>query len=256
MTRTEALNFLELPEKVTTFQVKQRLLEKLEYYENLSSNAPSDFLRKLNERHAEKVKAIQQEFPEWDPKKPEVSIEFPEDETDKALKEAEEAAGPLTTPIIISTKDKRNVDAKARFPDPPGWLIMHTEDRPSKTFALSAGNNYIGRKADPLLNPFIVIDDDTFISKVHAVVYVEQGVEPGFFVMDDAVSNGGKESRNGTFLNGDPVRIAQKTKLEEGDTIQVGHTKLMLKVNKASIQHIVQEVKKSKFIHTVVLGKP
>jgi hypothetical protein len=27
-------------------------------------------------------------------------------------------------------------------------------------------------------------------------------------------------------------------------------------VNKASIQHIVQEVKKSKFIHTVVLGKP
>ena len=174
----------------------------------------------------------------------------------KALKEEEEAAGPLTTPIIISSKDKRNVDAKARFPYPPGWLIMHTEDRPSKTFALSAGNNYIGRKADPLLNPFIVIDDDTFISKVHAVVYVEQGVEPGFFVMDDAVSNGGKESRNGTFLNGDPVRIAQKTKLEEGDTIQVGHTKLMLKVNKASIQHIVQEVKKSKFIHTVVLGKP
>ena len=57
-------------------------------------------------------------------------------------------------------------------------------------------------------------------------------------------------------MNGYPVRIAQNTKLEEGDTIQVGHTKLMLKVNKASIQHIVQEVKKSKFIHTVVLGKP
>ncbi len=256
MTRIEALNFLELPEKVTPFQVKQRLLEKLEYYESLSVNAPSDFLRKLNARHLEKVKAIQQEFPEWDPQKPEISVEFPEDEMDKALKEAEEAAGPLTTPIIISSKDKRNTDVKIKFPDPPGWLIMHTEDRPSKTFALSAGNNYIGRKADPLLNPFIVIDDDTFISKVHAVVYVEQGEDLSFFVMDDAVSNGGRESRNGTFLNGNPVRISRKTKLQEDDTIQVGHTKLILKVNKASIQHIVQEVKKSKFIHTVVLGRP
>lgn len=255
MTHIEALNFLELPEKVTAFQVKQRLLEKLEYYENLSHNAPSDFLRKLNARHAEKIKAIQQEFPEWDPQKPETSIEFPEDETDKALKEAEEAAGPLTTPIIISSKDMRNTDVKIKFPDPPGWLIIHTEDRPSKTFALSAGNNYIDRKADSLLNPFIVIDDDTFISKVHAVVYVEQAEEPVFFVMDNAVSNGGKESRNGTFVNGDSARVSQKTKLQEGDTIQVGHTKLILKVNKANIQHIVQEVKKSKFIHTVVLGR-
>ena len=255
MTRIEALYFLELPEKATTFQVKQRLLEKLEYYEHLSHNAPSDFLRKLNAKHVEKVKLIQQEFPEWNPQKPEVSVEFPEDEMDKALKEAEEAAGPLTMPIIISSRDKRNVDVKIKLSDPPGWLIMHTEDRPSKTFALSAGNNYIGRKTDPLLNPFIVIDDDTFISKVHAVVYVEQGEEPVFFVMDNATSNGGRESRNGTFLNGNPARISQKTKLKEDDTIQVGHTKLILKVNKASIQHLVQEVKKSKFIHTVVLGK-
>lgn len=255
MTRIEAFTFLELPEKATAFEIKQRLVEKLEYYENLSRNAPSDFLRKLNARHVEKVKTIQQEFPEWDPQKPELSVEFPEDEMDQAMKEAEEAAGLLTTPVIISSKDKHSFDEKTKFPDPPGWLIMHTEDRPSKTFALSAGNNYIGRKADPILNPFIVIEDDNFISKVHAVVYVDQGEQLSFYVMDDARSNGGRESRNGTFVNGDPSRIMQRTILQEGDTIQVGHTKLVLKVNKANIRHIVQEVKKSKFVHTIVLGK-
>lgn len=256
MTRIEALGFLELPEGASVFQIKQRLFEKLEYYENLSRNAASDFLRKLNARHVEKVKTIQQEFPEWDPRKPELSVEFPEDDMDKVMKEAEAAAGLLTTPVIISSKDKRSFDGKIKFPDPPGWLIMHTEDRPSKTFALSAGSNYIGRKADALLNPFIVIDDDTFISKVHAVVYVEQGEQLNFYIMDDAVANGGRESRNGTFVNGNPSRILQKTLLREGDTIQVGHTKLMLKVNTTSIRHIVQEVKKSKFVHTIVLGKP
>ncbi|MBS1751366.1 MAG: FHA domain-containing protein [Bacteroidetes bacterium] len=256
MTRIEALNFLELSEKATAFEIKQRLLEKMDYYENLCRNAPSDFLRKLNTRHVEKVKTIQQEFPDWDPRKPELSVEFPEDEMDKALKEAEVAAGLLTTPVIISSKDKRSFIKKEKFPDPPGWLIMHMEDRPSKSFALSVGNNYIGRKADPLQNPFIVIDDDSFISKVHAVVYVEQDDQLSFYIMDDALSNGGRESRNGTFVNGNPSRILHRTALHEEDTIQVGHTKLVLKVNKSSIQHIVQEVKKSKFVHTIVLGKP
>ncbi|MFT3701415.1 MAG: FHA domain-containing protein [Agriterribacter sp.] len=254
MKREEALEFLELSETATPYQVKQRLREKLAYYEDLSEKAPSDFLRKLNGRHALKVKDIQQQFPEWDPSKMEVSIEFPLEEVADIIA-AEEEAGALTVPIIVSSNDKSQLIAKQKFPDPPGWLVLHTENKPSKTFALARGKNYMGRKAEAALNPFIVIEDDSFVSKVHAVILVEENETVDFFVMDDAVANGGKASSNGTYLNGDKARITQKTKLNEGDTVQVGVSKFILKINKNKIQDIVQEVKRSKFMHTVVVNK-
>lgn len=257
MTRDEALFFLELPATASVYEIKQRLCEKLAYYENMSENAPSDFLRRLNARHVIKVQDIQREFPEWDPSRQELSVEFPVDEADEALAKAEEDAGPLTIPIIVGPGGKLSGMQKKQLIDPPGWLIRHTENQSSKTFTLARGKNYIGRKADPLLTSFIVIEDDTFISKVHAVLSVEENNDvTEFFLMDTPASNGGKASSNGTYLNGNPNRISEKIKLFENDTIQVGITKLILKVNNNKIQEIVQEVKRSKFMHTVVFNKP
>lgn len=256
MTQEEALLFLELPGTASVYEIKQRLREKLAYYENLSENAPSDFLRRLNARHVTKVQDIQRSFPEWDPSRQELSIEFPVDEVDEDLAKAEEDAGPLTIPIIVGPGGKLNGTQKKQLADPPGWLIRHTENQSSKTFILARGKNYIGRKADPLFKPTIIIDDDTFISKIHAVLLVEENNDGfDFFLIDTPASNGGKASSNGTYLNGDTARISEKTKLYENDTIQVGVTKLILKVNNNKIQDIVQEVKRSKFMHTVVFNK-
>jgi len=256
MTRKEALDFLELAETASDYQVKQRLQDKLTYYENLSENAPSDFLRKLNAKHVVKVKTIQQEFPQWNPLRAEYSIEFPAEAEDIEMANAEEDAALLTTPIIISSGAKITPVLKKKiFPEPPGWLIRHTEGQPVKTFTLSPGKTYIGRRADAALNPFIVLDDDPFISKVHAVVFVEECNPVSFYIMDSSSGDGGKASRNGTYINGNEARITDKVRLQDNDAIQIGLTKLVLKLNNNNIQEIIQEVIKSKFMNTVVINQ-
>lgn len=256
MTRKQALDFLELSEDAVVFQIKQRIQEKLIYYEDLSRNAPSDFLRKLNAIHFSKVKEIKHLFPEWDPEKLESSIELPMDEADALFMQAEIAAGDLTIPVILSSAEKRNLGLSTpRLPDPPGWLIRHTENKSTKTFPLLVGKNYLGRKADPLLNPFIVIDEDTYVSKIQAVFSVELIKDQyHFFIADSAADNGGRASSNGTFVNGNTQRLNGRVELQDNDTIQLGLTKMVLRINNTSVKEAEQAVKKSKFMHTIVLN--
>ncbi len=156
---------------MTDLQVRQRLQEKADYHEDLSKNANSDFLRLVHARYWGKVQEIRKEFPEWDASHAAKTIEFPMDEAALEIIELEEDASGLTMPLIVSS-DKTQL-TRSSIPDPPGWLIRHTEGLPGKTFILSTGANYIGRKADPALNPFIVIENDSFIRKLQAVVTVE-----------------------------------------------------------------------------------
>ena len=59
MTQKEALEFLELHEAATKSEIKIRLVEKLEYFQYLSENAPSDFLRRIHAKNIDKVRNIQ-----------------------------------------------------------------------------------------------------------------------------------------------------------------------------------------------------
>lgn len=254
MERAEALAFLELSgNEISDFQVRQRLREKADYHDDLSKNAPSDFLRLVHTRYLSKVMEIRQLFPEWDAQHAAKTIEFPLDETAREILAEEGDAASLTMPLIVSTDKTKPL--RSTIPDPPGWLIRHTEEQPDKTFILSIGTNYIGRKADAHLNPFIVIENDSFVSKVQAVVTVEapEGVLC-FYVNDSAASNGGKASSNGTYINGKRQRVEQKTELLDGDTIQVGSTKLVLRINAKPVREVEKEVKRSKFVDTVVLS--
>lgn len=255
MTRSQALEFLELQADATIYEIKQRISEKLQYYQELSENAPSDFLRRLNARHAVKVEDIKRLFPEWNPEKLESSVELPMDDADALLLQAEIAAGELTMPVILSSAERKQLITQSALPDPPGWLIRNTENKSYQSYSLTVGKNYIGRKADPTLNPFIVIEEDSSVSKVQAVIWVELiNGQHLFYIADTPGDNGGRASSNGTFVNGNPQRISNKMELQEKDTIQMGMTKLVLKVNKSTLKEAVQAVKKSKFIHTVVLN--
>lgn len=249
MTEKEALEFLELPESATKSQIKIRLVEKLEYFEDLSKNAPSDFLRRIHARNIDKVKKIQQEFFPWSSLESGSEVILP---LDKEANAPEEEV--LHTVPIILTPGSKMPPPTPKKEGPPAWLVLHTEGKPLTAFALQKGNNYIGRKVQGELNPFIVIEGDPFISRVHAVVNVEGNDDaPACFLLDSAEANSGQCSRNGSYINGDHSRI-QKAPIKENDTIQVGVTKMVLRYNTKELRSILEEVSKTEHAPTVSVG--
>jgi hypothetical protein len=249
MTKKEAFDFLELPEQASKTDIKLRLAEKLEYFEHLSEHAPSDFLRRINARHADKVKHIQQEFFPWALQETGSEVILPL-EPEAALPQEEEV---FTTPIIVASGSRQSFVVPT-MPHPVAWLIQHTENRNPKHFPLYTGKNYLGRKAAPDLLPFIAIEDDPYISRVHAVIYVEEGTPPACYLADAPEANQGKASANGTYLNARPERIVRKEKLEDGDTLQIGVTKLVFKYNAKSVKELLAEVGKLGYMPTVTVN--
>lgn len=250
MTKSEALEYLELPEDAADIEIKKTMEEKLEYFGNLSEKAPSDFLKKLNAQKVLKIKTIQEESKKWLTGGPFVkSIILPDNDSEESAEDEEDF--PETTPIIISSGSRSA--KRTPITEPAGWLVRHTEDQSPKTFSLWKGNNYIGRKIHDTVKPLIVIDEDLYISRIHALITVEGNESPSFYIEDSAASNKGTESKNGTYINGNEKRMTKKTKLKENDTIQIGVTKLILRYNNNAINKIIKEVEKSKFMHTVAL---
>ncbi len=135
-----------------------------------------------------------------------------------------------------------------------GWLITHNEGTENKTFDIYTGKNIIGR-ATPNFTPEIPLED-TYVSRRHAVLIVRLN-ENNFFeyyVADNSDVNSGKPSMNGTYINGNTERLADKPqKIIDGDTIQIGNTKLVLKSATVSIdvEEAVKLVKKQEYQTTV-----
>lgn len=249
MTKNEALEFLELSENATDFEIRMRIADKLSYFEELSENAPSDFLRRLHGKNVTKVKMIREESAQWMSPESRSQVILPlEPDTDSSSAEEEDF---LATTIIIASGSK-SAQKKQTAPEPVGWLVRHTESQSSTTFPIYLGKNFIGRKMQPGLSPFILLEDDAYISRVHAVIYVQKGDPFEFYILDSAASNNGNASKNGTYVNGNESRISAKTRLHENDTIQIGVTKLILKFNTKDLNTIVEEVEKRDYVNTVI----
>jgi len=249
MTQKDAFDFLELPESATKSQIKIRLVEKLEYFEHLSQHAASDFLRRIHAKNVDKVRAIQREFFPWSSFESESEIILPLEHGDEIILPEEEIIH--TTPIIISSAGQIQEAFPVKREGPFGWLISHTENSPTKVYPLQVGKNYIGRKLQAGFTPFIVIENDPYISRIHAVVDINEKPTDECYIMDSAASNNGQPSKNGTYVNGDKKRIEEKVGLNDGDTIQIGVTKLMLKYNTKELKDILSEVERSGYITTI-----
>lgn len=247
MTQQEAFVFLELPELASKTQIKLRLSEKLEYFEHLSEHAPSDFLRRINARHVEKVKHIQTAFFPWTTEDNGVEVILPLEPADDLPEEV------FTEPLIITSGSKDDADTTGQ-PKPAAFLIVHTENKEACHFPLYTGKNYLGRKAQPDMESFIAIEDDPYISRVHAVVYVEEGEPALCYLADTPEANLGKKSANGTYLNGKSTRIDRKEELADADTLQIGVTKLVFKYNTGSVRELLQQVSDSAYVPTVKVG--
>jgi predicted Zn finger-like uncharacterized protein len=126
-------------------------------------------------------------------------------------------------------------------PIPPqlGWIIVHDEKTASQSFDLVMGINVIGRKADKPAH-ILIATEDGHMSRRHCVIEVTQMPNDEItYLLYDVAKIDRNPSLNGTFINVN--RKLNNTKLpngqfhcdevylRDGDTIQIGETKVVLK---------------------------
>lgn len=141
---------------------------------------------------------------------------------------------------------------KAQKEKVPGWLVKHTENQSSQTYTLKTGSNTIGRKASnyPVPDIQLTSEDVPYVSRgVHCTLeVVERNGQIEAIISDN-------DSSNGTFINGRDYRLSpgDEEYLEDGETIQAGRTKFVLKTSRSAASKkeagtIVQQTNYSKTI--------
>lgn len=233
MNLKDALEFLELPATASDSQVNIALLDKLRYFQKLMENAPNDFLRNLYSKNIEKIKGFMELIPH---------------QTGPAHASIHDYQQTIRAPFS-SNSDDEIVDERAL-----AFLIRHNEQQPVKTYPLYAGINIIGRTIKKGNYNSAIIDDDNYVSRVHAVIEIKNGKSLEAILSDTDVSNGGKASKNGTYVNGNEKRLTKAYLLNENDTIQIGMTKLILRYNNGNIDKLIDEVEDSHYMKTVVIN--
>lgn len=113
-----------------------------------------------------------------------------------------------------------------------GWLVVHTENKLPITYDLYEGDNIIGRPDGPHQID-VRIEDDDYVSRTHACIQIYKDYLHRFRyeLHDNGAHARGRASTNGTYINGIEERLTKDSSvfLCDGDTIQVGTTKLVFK---------------------------
>lgn len=112
------------------------------------------------------------------------------------------------------------------------WLLLHTEGKEPVYYELFEGDNIFGR-VDEDHRVDIEIKEDRYVSRSHALIRIHKDHlhRYHFVLRDDGFARSGRPSTNGTFINGLDTRLPSDSHvfLIDGDTIQVGETKLVFK---------------------------
>ena len=112
-----------------------------------------------------------------------------------------------------------------------GFLIVHDENTKSQTFTLKTGRNCIGRKDADKPCDIMIETQDAYMSRNHCIIEgkMDRSGNIHLILYDPG-------SLNGTYLNENPKRLGKEDKvyLEDGDTIQIGKTKVMIKLIKSA----------------------
>lgn len=233
MNKAEALDFIGLKEPLTEEALQVRYTERFNYYQMLYANAPNKVIEKIQQQNLEKLSQARKVL----------------------LAEMASKQADFNKRFLETAAEKKVEPSAPKQKALAGWLIVHTENRKTETFALYEGVNFIGRKKKEDGSYSIVLPNDPFVSRTHAFIKAKQAAGEWQFALYDG--DGSKPSVNGVFLNGNEARIRQQCALSENDTIQIGATKLVLKTKKDgnSISGEIEEVLKTDFIRTVDVGK-
>lgn len=232
MTKETCLEFLELPKNATDEAIVSRFKEKYNFFKMLHTNAPNQIIRNLQQKNLdilEEIKSVLPVVPTSNSREDEPSLK------------------------TKSKENKIEIEKSSNSEDIIAWLIVHTEEKEVKSFPLFEGINAIGRQKHSRYHS-VEIGEDTFISRVHCFVnIVRSSFNFSAAILDDGKYSEGKKSLNGTYINGKDKRINSQI-IEEGDTIQVGMTKLVFKWNSTSIREIEDDVALSDFVGTIVIN--
>lgn len=229
MDKTEALGFIGLKEPISEEAVRDKYMERFNYFQMLYSNAPNKVVEQIQQQNLEKLNHVKKMLlEEIAAKKKNFEKKYP---------------NPINKPRPEAAKTENKPVA--------GWLIVHTENKKAETFDVYEGINYIGRKKKDDHANYILIEDDPFVSRTHAFIKCKKADGILQYVLYDG--DGSKPSVNGVFLNGNDVRIHQQCSLKENDTVQIGTTKLVFKIKKdhRSITGEIEEVMRTDFIRTI-----
>ena len=132
----------------------------------------------------------------------------------------------------------------------PAWLIVHDEKTKTQKFPLQLDKNSIGRKSS--LQVDVAIEtNDLSMSRNHAIIDVRL---KAYNIFEAKLID--NKSTNGTIING---KIESKLNenegiiLQDGDTIQLGDTNLVIKIYKkgATDETILKEVKTTSILKKV-----
>lgn len=204
----EYYEFLELHQNASQEEIVKRVNEKKKHFELLIQNAPNDYLKNIHQKNISKLEEIKMTLTKG-----------------------------YTNPKEEKASHSNTFDDKT-----VAWLIRHTENKNPISFSLSDGINYIGRTTSNQKNE-IIIDDDIYVSRNHAILFIENGT---FKITDVG-------SKNGTYINGKEDKI-KTVFLNNSDTIQMGNTKLVLKIaSNKEIKNVIKEVDESEYMRTIVI---
>lgn len=232
----EITSFLDLSDGASGPEIKAKALEKKKFFEHLSNNSQNQVLKNLHQKNVEKVNAILQFLEQ---QKSYVAPTPPPAPTPPAYQNHFSDLSP-TKPAIVQGANAQEL----------GWLVRHTEGLPTLSYAIFEGTNVIGREEHPELYS-IVYPHDKYISRQHAVIEAKLDTSISF-VLKDGVGN---PSKNGTYLNAAEQRLVSPASLKDGDTIQIGMTKLILKVNQGvALKQIEHAVEESEYMKTVIIN--
>lgn len=173
---------------------------------------------------------------------------------------AKVAPASVTPPPPIPNP-RPNINAGTGVKQDYGWLIVHDENAPSQTHTLRLGRQVIGRLNSSSPCDIMINSQDVFMSRNHCVLEVKPNRSGGFdYLLSDRKTSGGTPenmSTNGTFVNAiaKPLQPNDVVYLNDGDTIQMGTTKAIIKTIKtvANAQDATRIVQDSDYTPTVII---
>lgn len=142
-----------------------------------------------------------------------------------------------------------------------GWLVVHDENAEQQTHPLRIGRQVIGRKSVSRPCDIMIETDDPYMGRNHCILEVKPSRSGSyeFFISDVKMTSGIPEqmSTNGTYVNAHPTPLKPKDMvyLKDGDTIQMGKTKVVIKtlISAASAQDASRIVQDTDYSPTVII---
>lgn len=114
-----------------------------------------------------------------------------------------------------------------------GWIVVHDENTNTQTYPLFLGVNTIGRKSVSKPCDVMIETTDKYMSRKHCTIEVVKNRRGQFdYIIYE------ESATNGTFINASiNKKLSQQDQiyLKDGNTIQMGHTKVVLKTKEMAI---------------------